>query len=251
MKKYLMLFMAFVFILSGCSQSDTDNSKTQVSKLEEITSQAKSDQEAFELLVDSFNDNVKTMKCQVIRSREGEEDMITGVINFWKKDDGIWSYRKQLDETTYHEILLTTNHKSSVYCYNFENTESKYGEIPNAKLDSGYFRKDLDNMKVEKSDKDGETMYIVHYTFEGPDETGKNVDLPCVGEYVVNKDGLFTSYTDYQVDSDGKRIEHYDLYKSVYSDYNTDIPLDEEEIVNTMKSIEKKSYQDMKKEWKF
>lgn len=253
MKKLLTLFMMTVFVLTGCSSSSNTNdpstSDQQQSKIEEITTSSKSDQEAYTLWIDYLNENLKSMRSETTRIRKNEDNLVTSIQEQWKKDDGIWIHRKNLDENWFRETIMTTHNKSMLTAYRSTDQKNQYKEVEKANLETSWFSKELDHMKVKKTVNEDLTTFKVYYTMVGPNSSGEQTDLPYVDEIVVNKDAMPVSFQSLQLDDNNNIIEEYDVYKTVYSHYNEVNELDEDAVVKAMKAKESQSYQDIMKEW--
>lgn len=253
MKKILSLLFVFALVLCGCSSDDKKSSQevTNQTKLEEVISKAKDDKEAYQMAIDYFNENVKYMKCTIVRTSTDGKESITGLKDMWLKEDGLWEHSQICNEQFYSEVLYTANNQYSAMCYNNDSQPSTFDKTDSNPYanQKKWFQTEYPNMKVEKTLKDDLTIFKLTYTYDSTDEKGNPIDIPCVAELTFNQDAMIMNKLDYEVDENGKRIEDYDLFENQYSNHNKDVSLNEDEVVAKMKELENKSYKEVKKEW--
>lgn len=248
MKRILSLLLVLTFVLTGCSQSSKNQTskEQQKSKYEEVTAFAKSDQEAYVLWVDYLNENLKSVHCEVIRTREGETDVITRKQDLWKKDDGIWSYSKLLNDNFYQETFTTSQHCYLVTAQKGDKPSDGLETVENQRLQMSWFEKEFDNMKVEKTENNGTITFVIEYSAEDIDANGNTVKIPYRNEYEVNQDAMPVSMQSLALDADGNVDKQYDIYKNNYSNYNQNNEVNEETIIEAMKNSASMSFEDIK-----
>lgn len=240
MKKVLSLLLMVVILLSGCSQT---------SKYEELTKDAKDDQEVYQLVIDYINENLTSQVCETKVKTSDGQDYGKGKAFLWKDGNDICRYSQLSASDMYQEYIVTKDVRGYLFAYHIDGIDdtAQYYELSKEEgsLNKEWYNRDLENATLKKEEKDGCVVFVVDRTFVGDDLHNEDYKTYIRYEMTVNKDVMITSMKWYAIDENGNVLNNEYVYEEKYSDFNGNASMNEELINNDMKAMDGRSFEEV------